>query len=440
MDVAAALDVLRTEDRELALDAKGAFNGLTHGEGVEQISQIALQEFLWYRLPEKFLTYDTHKRRVAAALGRLLEVLDLPRYAAICTSEQTRAVLAAYENDDDVRGRAAMRSAMGGSGVEPVDVEELAWGSVMGMEEAAAYYTVSDTLEMAIVAGEFTPGGRGWRQKQQAVVRQQLLRSREHLDGASLLDRVLDERIDTWLDRHRGRRPEILRPLLPRLRGPAALPDDLDRHIGPVRWLLERADEGLTLTQTHRLKPATVRAMTDAFGWDDGFSRRKLEDDFREVVATRELAEAIGAVRRRKLHLQLTATGKTLLGDPLALWRRLCGVLVSAHAYDAAVQELALALMLQEDFGSRRHVAAGIAGVMDGEHWRSSDGLAPDERYVSWALVDFHWRLEAMFLLQHDPDQPPWQDSWQLNQAGRPAAVEALRARATRPRETPWQM
>jgi hypothetical protein len=87
MDVAAALNVLRAEDRELALDAEGAFNGLTDGEGVEQISQIALQEFLWYRLPEKFLTDDAHKRRIAAALGRLLDVLDLPRYAAICASE-----------------------------------------------------------------------------------------------------------------------------------------------------------------------------------------------------------------------------------------------------------------------------------------------------------------------------------------------------------------
>ncbi len=383
MDVAAALDVLRAEDRELALDAEGAFNSLTHGEGVEQITQIALQEFLWYRLPEKFLTDDAHKRRVAAALGRLLEVLHLPRYAAICTSEHTRAVLAAYEDDDDVRGRAAMRSAMAASGVQPVDVEELAWGGVMGMEEAAAYYTVADALELAIVAGEFTPGGRGWRQKQQAVVRQQLLRAREHLDGGSLLDRVLDERVDTWLSRHRSHRAEIVRPLLPRLRGPVALPDDLDRHVAPVRWLLERAAEGLALTQTHRLKPATVTAMTDAFGWDDGFSRRKLEDDFREVIATRELAEAIGAVRRHKVQLLLTPTGKALLGNPLALWRRLCGALVSAHAYDAAVQELALALMLQEQVASRREATAAIAEVMDAEHWRSSDVLAPDQRHVS---------------------------------------------------------
>jgi hypothetical protein len=76
---------------------------------------------------------------------------------------------------------------------------------------------------------------------------------------------------------------------------------------------------------------------------------------------------------------------------------------------------------------------------MDGEHWRSSDGLAPDERHVSWALVDFHWRLEAMLLLQHDSEQPRWQDSWRLNQAGRAAAVEALRGRATRPRGLAWE-
>ena len=136
----------------------------------------------------------------------------------------------------------------------------------------------------------------------------------------------------------------------------------------------------------------------------------------------------------------LTPTGKALLSDRLALWRHLCGVLMSAHAYDAAVQEFALALMLQEQVASRREAAAAIAEVMDGEHWRSSDGLAPDERHVSWALVDFHWRLEAMRLLQHDPDQPRWQDSWRFNQAGRAAAVEALRARATRPRTAPWEM
>ncbi len=439
MDVAGALDILRAEDPELALDAEGALNGLTAGEGIEEISQIALQEFLWYRLPVKFLTDDAHKRRVAAGLGRLLELLELPRYAAMCTSDQTRTVLAAYEDDQDDRGRRVFRSAMTASGVHPVDVEELSWGHVMGMDEAGAFYTVAEALELAIVAGEFTPGARGWKQAQQAVIRQQLLRSREHLGGASLLDRVLDERVETWLTAHRGSRPEILAPLRTRLCGPAALPDDVDRHIGPVRWLLERAAEGLTLTQTHRLKPATVVAIADAFGWEHDIGVRRLEDDVREVVATRELADTMNAVRRRKLQLVLTPTGKALLGDRGALWRRLCSRLISEHAYDAAVQELALALMLQDRVASRGEVARQIARVMDGEPWRSGDGRSPDERDVSWALVDFHWRLEALSLLEHDPEQPRWQDSWRLNPAGRAAAIEALRARATRPRRSPYE-
>lgn len=140
------------------------------------------------------------------------------------------------------------------------------------------------------------------------------------------------------------------------------------------------------------------------------------------------------------MQLLLTPTGKALLDDPITLWHRLCSVLVTRHTYDAAVQELALALMLDGHVASRQQAVAEIVEVMAGEHWRSADGRAPDERHVSAALVDFHWRLEVISLLQHDPGQPRWQDPWLLNQAGQTAAVEALRARAARPRTAPWEM
>ncbi len=269
MDVALALDTLRAEDRELALDAEGAFDWLTAGEVVGVITQIGLQEFLWYRLPVKFLTDDDHKRRVAAALGRLLELLDLPRYAAICTSEQTVAVLAANENDDYGRGWAAYRAAMTVSGVEPVDVDDLAWGGVMGVEEAAAYYSAAASLELSIVAGDFTPGSRGWKKTQQAIVREQLVRPRRELDDASLLDRVLAERIDGWCGAYGRPRQELVDPLRSQLQGPNALPDDVQHHVAPVQRLLQRAALGIPLTQTHRLKPATVVELAQEFGWDD---------------------------------------------------------------------------------------------------------------------------------------------------------------------------
>ncbi len=440
MDLDAALAVLRAEDSRLALDAEGALDSLTGGEGVAHLSQIGLQEFLWYRLPMKFLTDDAHKRRIAAALGRLMELLELPRYAALCLSAQTARILAAHEDDQDHRGRAAMRAAMRSSGVEPVDVDELAWGSVAGMAEASAYYQVALALELAIAAGEFTPGARGWKAAQQRFIRQQLLRAPEAADGGCLLDEVLEERIQAWLTARGAARQETVRPLGHRLRAPSVLPPDLSRCVAPVRWLLDQAAGGLALTATHRLKPATVTAMVHAFDWDDGVGVRRLEGDFREVVATRDLAECSGVVRRRKLQLLLTPTGRRLTGDDPALWRRLCTALVAAEPYDAAVQELALALMLQREDLSRAQLAAPIHDAMTGEGWHSKDGRPPDEHHVGWALVDFHWRLEALRLLEHDATKPRWQDSWRLTPAGAVAAIEALRARATRPRSSLWEL
>ncbi len=440
VNIDAALTALRREDPRLASDAEGALEYLTAGEGIEHLAQIELQEFLWYRLPQKFLTEPAHKRHVARALGRLLELLNLPRYAALCTSQETARVLAAYEDDHDARGRAAMRAAMRSSGVEPVDVEELTWSSTMGMAEASAYYRVARSLELAVAAAEFTPGVRGWKAAQQRFIRQQLLRARDGAAGRCLLDEVLEERIDGWLSARGTARQGVVGPLAGRLRQPSEPPSDSARCVAPVRWLLDQATSGLKLTQTHRLKPSTVTAMVEAFDWDDGIRGRRLEDDVAEVVATRDLTQRIHALRRSKLQLILTPTGRALTGADAALWRRLCAVLVATEAYDAAVQELALALMLQHEDLSRERLADHIHAAMTGDGWHSDDGRAPDERHVRWALVDFHWRLKALSLLEHDPSQSRWQDSWRLNAAGAVAAIEALKARATRPRSSPWEL
>jgi len=75
------------------------------------------------------------RRHLAMALGRVLDLVGLPRYAAICRSPETDAVLAAYERDDR-EGFAAFRRAEERSGVHPPDLPELTWGPAMGMQEA----------------------------------------------------------------------------------------------------------------------------------------------------------------------------------------------------------------------------------------------------------------------------------------------------------------
>jgi hypothetical protein len=448
--VAAALRELAREDSTLAEIATAALEALTSDRGLESITQHGLQEWLWSQLPVTFpADEDAHAAQTsAAALARLLAMVGLPRYATVCASETTRDVLAAYDRGESA-GRVAYRRAMDSSGVVPPDVPELAWGDVMGAVDVAAYFSCAAALEMAIEGGTFAPGARGWRTAQQAATRAHLLRPRPDLGGECWLDRVLAERVERWLGSRGGARRELLAAVGDQLLGPSlAAPDDAAGHVAPVRWLLDRAADGVELTQTDRLRPAVVNELAEAFGWDDVPGKRRLEDDVVEVRTLRDLAQRIAGVRRSGRRLVLTATGRRLAGDPAALWQALATHLIG-DGFRGAVEELALAAILTgtgagAGVGASTDdadevadtVTAVVTAAVAGEGWRDQDGTAPDRRVVRWTLVDLHWALEVLGLLDVTPADPPWSWSWRLNPAGHRAALAALRARATRPRRT----
>ena len=75
---------------EEAGDAQAALEWLVGDAGPAALTQHGLQEFLWYYLPAKWMTDAAHHHRVALHLARALELLGMPRYAALCRSEQTR--------------------------------------------------------------------------------------------------------------------------------------------------------------------------------------------------------------------------------------------------------------------------------------------------------------------------------------------------------------
>ena len=122
--IAGALARLRAEDERLGGDAEAALNSLTWDEGLQTITQYGLQRFLWYELPRKWMTDLKGMRHLAMALGRLLDLLGLPRYAAICRSPETDAVLEAHERGGR-EGFAAFRRAEERSGVHPPELPEL---------------------------------------------------------------------------------------------------------------------------------------------------------------------------------------------------------------------------------------------------------------------------------------------------------------------------
>jgi hypothetical protein len=121
----AALGRLRAEDERVASDAEAALGSLTWDQGLQVITQHGLQTFLWYELPRKWLTDLEGKLHIAASLGRLLELVGLPRYAAICRGPETTAVLQAHERGSR-EGFRAFRRAQERSGVQPPDLPRIA--------------------------------------------------------------------------------------------------------------------------------------------------------------------------------------------------------------------------------------------------------------------------------------------------------------------------
>lgn len=263
-----ALTKLEGEDVEAAQDAEAALNSLTWGEGVSVITQERLQHFLWYGLPMKWMADTDHHRRIVAALARAFDFLDLAQYAALCRSDTTAHVLDAYERSD-AEGKKAFRKADAASGIRPPDIDELEWGSVMGMEESTALSSAAGMLELAVASGGLVPGSRGWKQRQQELTRAHLTVARIGLAGRTLLDAIRDERLQTWLEGRRSpTRRRILEPLAEAARAPAEAADGVADAVPRLRWLLGELAEGQPLTQTGNLNRAFVQAAAARFGWD----------------------------------------------------------------------------------------------------------------------------------------------------------------------------
>jgi hypothetical protein len=378
--VARALARLRAEDERLGGDAEAALNSLTWDEGLETITQYGLQRFLWYELPRKWMTDLDGKRHLAMALGRLLDLVGLPRYSAICRSPETDAVLTAYERDDR-EGFAAFRRAEERTGLHPPELPELTWGPVMGMQEAGAFWSTAAALELAVAGGELRPDGRGWRAAQQAIARRHLTAARAELDGRTWLEVVLGERVEEWGGSRGQARRAFLEPL-----------------------------------------PNPPRGEEDVF----------------ELWVLRDLARDLGAVRRNGRRLLATRAGCALAGDAEALWRAVAGRLGGGHDFDATVTELVLALLLDAGEALQAELVERVHAAVVGEGWHDrTTGRPPEPEAVRRQLAE---PLRLLGVLRLSREGGDWRArTVMLTSVGRATALEALRARATGPRPDPFR-
>jgi hypothetical protein len=448
-----ALETLTKEDPEAAGDARAALAWLTGDEGLEAISLLRLQEFLWYALPVKWPMSTAGRVGVAKALGRLFLLAGLDRYAGVCSSAGTERIITAYA-DGHEEGIAAYTEAIEESNAAPPDTELLAWGSVMGAQERAAYDACAAALELAFASGELTAGARGWRGKRVSIVNRWLTGRPEispsapadgdREDGTGTghgtartdtwLSRVSAERIDAWADGRPGERSRLARSLIPRLLEPPAVPDD---PLPTLYWLLGHADEGLRLTARHYIAPALVSEAVEVFGWRDelvGTLRQEL--DVFPLHTLRGMAQSeMGAVRRYRSSLVLTKTGKLMAADPTARWHIGTAALIGPDDgpqpdFSAAVREAALLVILTSGPTGYDELTRQLTDIHGVEGWAAGAG-ADLASAVRTEIYTLRHRLWALHLLGAERSSGA---PLSLTETGVVAALSALLARALRPR------
>ena len=427
-------------------DARDIYETLTWGQGPGVLSQSGLQDWLWYRLPTKYLTDEPgYMGRFAGVAAALFDALGLDRYAAICRSTTTAGVHEAFDRSD-AAGFAAMRKAVADSGIDPPDLDDFAWGAVMGIEEANARAEVGIALEGAIADGGFVVGRRGWRSRQRDVTARPLDSEHPVLPGQSWRTAIVTERISTWADAATTRSVDLGRRrarVANHLLHPIAPPPDLAERLQPMTWFLDVFGDAQPLTQAGYLNTAFLAHVHAAQPWADPFLEDRpprTETDAVTLHRLRARLEAMGALRKRGKVLERTARGAGMAADPAAAWGSLTRKISSDPWVRFAVETCALLLVDLGRSAPVKDVTAAVARLAAEMGWRTSGGRAagpdPSELAVLVAVRDAMAMFELFGMLEEDGD---WRHRhWTLTPAGTTTMLAILREGAAGPRTRPW--
>ena len=209
--------------------------------------------------------------------------------------------------------------------------------------------------------------------------------------------------------------------------------------VAPALWLLEMASaDGVPLTQTNALARAVVREIAER--WPDWWNAELFGPPHREwdmplIGALHEGLKRRRLVRRRARKLLITARGRKLATDPIALLYDLGLDLGGGDPFTAMVANVVVE-ELEENAPCTREQLVRPAHEAAQWGWRGPDGGPPSEQGVSWVVGDVLCRGEAYGLVDHQPD-PAEPKSWRTLISLSPAASIGARAnpnRGDRPR------
>ena len=150
--VLAAVNEILAEDPSLAPAADVVVQWVEAAGGLDEIALATVERLVWYELPYKWAGPLEEVAEIVGVAGDVLERVGKARYAELCRSPQTRVILDAYAASPDA-GFEAFKKAFRASGIDPPDLDDFAWGDMMGMEEVEAARLTSRALEDAMDAG-----------------------------------------------------------------------------------------------------------------------------------------------------------------------------------------------------------------------------------------------------------------------------------------------
>lgn len=437
-----ALALLGEHDLEAPRDVEAALEliaGREEDEAPVEISRYDLQLFLWYELPRKLLAPFEVKQAVARRFGRFLELAGdgAADYAELCTSEQTTGILRAWEAEEPSAGE-RLRAALEASGLEPPDTDALRWRTMMGLEEARLRSRVAHELERWVEAEGLEPGARGFKGRQATFVTDFLHRPQAELDGWIPIDVIVEERLEHWARQGSDERRAIMASVVPMLRASEEHEDRLGEDLmAPLVWLLRQGAAGIGLTQTGALNRALVRASVERFpAWwrMERWGPPHREDEVAPLCEVHGLARRTRLLRKTGSKLALTKRGEALLRDPVGLRDAATPDLIAAEGFARAVQELAVAVLLDgegsvdlDEMQGRLHAAI----VADG--WNIA-GESPDVHEVmtyAWGAIRLAEALELL-VYEHEYDRATQHSRSELTltPSGRELLRLALRSRA----------
>ncbi len=196
----------------------------------------------------------------------------------------------------------------------------------------------------------------------------------------------------------------------------------------PARWLLEIASaDGVSLTQTNALARTIVREIAERWPewWNvELFGPPHREWDMPLVGALHEGLRRRRLVRRRARKLIITARGRKLAADPIALLYDLGCDLGGGDLFTAMVAKVVVE-ELEESAPCTREQLVTPAHEAVQWGWRGPDGGPPSEQGVSWVVGDVLCRGEAYGLVDQQPD-PAEPKGWRTLISLSPAARMVL--------------